>query len=175
VMRALVVYESMSGNTRDIAWAIADGLRSALPVDVVDVGMAPAVPDDDVDLLIVGAPTHLFGLSRPRTRMAAARRAGLPVVMADAGLREWLDGLPRSQHQRDALSFETRLRVDGFPGSAARGAAKRLRRRGYRMLWPSRSFIITKPSGSLVEREIERAQLWGHWIGGGIEVKQSRL
>jgi hypothetical protein len=174
-MRALIVYESMSGNICDIAWSIADGLKSALPVDVVEVGMAPAVPDDDVDLLIVGAPTHLFGLSRPRTRVAAARRVGLPLVMADVGLREWLAALPRSRQQRDALTFDTRLRVAGFPGSAARDAAKRLRRRGYRMLWPSRSFIITKPSGPLVEREIERAQLWGHWIGGGIQLKQSRI
>jgi hypothetical protein len=174
-MRALIVYESMSGNTRDIALAIADGLRSALPVDVVDVGMAPAVPGDGVDLLVVGAPTHVLGLSRPRTRVAAARRARLPLVMADVGLRDWLDGLPRSQQQRDALTFETRLRVDGFPGSAARDAARRLRKRGYRMLWPSRSFIVAKPSGPLAEREIERAQLWGHWIGGGIQLKQSRL
>jgi Flavodoxin domain len=172
-MRALIVYESVHGNTRDIARAIAAGLSPTLPTDVVDVGEAPAVPGTDVDLLIVGAPTHLFGLSRGRIGVASGPTH--PPVARTASLRAWLDALPRTPQRRDALTFDTRLRVHALRTSAATGAAKRLRKRGYRILWPSQSYHIAKPSGPLADRQIERAQLWGRWIGEGIEVKQSRL
>jgi hypothetical protein len=174
-MRALIVYESMFGNTRDIAWGIAKGLAPALPADVVNVGEAPSEPGPEVQLLIVGAPTLLFGLSTPRTRAAAANRAGHPFPVADVGVREWIEAMPHAPGRRDALTFDTRLRVQGLPGSAAKSAAKRLGRRGYRMLWPSRSFIVTHPNGALDQPEIERAQLWGRWIADGIEMRQSRL
>ena len=39
-MRALVVYESMFGNTRTIAEAIAEGLSSHARVDLLEVGQA---------------------------------------------------------------------------------------------------------------------------------------
>jgi hypothetical protein len=174
-MRALIVYESIFGNTRDIAWAIAKGLAPAMSTDVIDVGDAPTEPGSDIDLLIVGAPTLVFGLSSPRTRAAAARRAGHPFALADVGVREWIEAMPYAATRRDALTFDTRLRVSGLPGSAAKSAAKRLSRRGYRMLWPSRSFTVAHPSGALAEREVERAQLWGRWISDGIEMRQSRL
>jgi hypothetical protein len=174
-MRALVVYETMFGNTRDIAWAVAKGLEPALSTEVVEVGDAPSEPGPDVDLLIVGAPTLLFGLSTPRTRSAAASRAGYPFALADRGVREWLEAMPHAAGRRDALTFDTRLRVHGLPGSAAKSAAKRLGKRGYRMLWPSRSFVVTNPSGTLDERELERAQLWGRWIREGLDVRHARL
>jgi flavorubredoxin len=83
--RALVVFESMFGNTEAIAHAVADGLRSTMDVDVVEVGAAPASPADDVDLLVVGGPTHAFGLTRPSTRQDAARQAGHAVGRAGSG------------------------------------------------------------------------------------------
>jgi Flavodoxin len=174
-MRALIVYESIFGNTRDIAWAIAKGLAPAMSADVVDVGEAPAEPGPEIGLLMVGAPTLVFGLSTARTRAAAARRAGHPFALGDVGVREWIEAMPYAAARRDALTFDTRLRVHGLPGSAAKSAAKRLSRRGYRMLWPSRSFTVAHPSGALADRELERAQLWGRWISDGIEMRHSRL
>jgi flavodoxin-like protein len=173
--RALIVYESMFGNTREIARAIAGGLAPGLPTDVVDVADAPPEPDPDVRLLIVGVPTLVFGLSTARTRSAAASRAGHPFSLASIGAREWLDAMPHAAGHRDATTFDTRLRVHSLPGSAAKGAAKRLNRRGYRMLWPSRSFIVAHPNETLDQREVERARLWGRWIADGIELRHARL
>jgi hypothetical protein len=175
LMRALIVYESMFGNTRDIARAIANGVAPTLPTDVVNVGDAPPEPGPEVQLLIVGAPTYVFGLSTPRTRATAARRAGHPFGVAAVGAREWLEAMPYAAGRREATTFDTRLRVHGLPGSASKGAAKRLSSRGYRMLWPPRSFIVTHPNRSLDEREVDRARLWGRWIADGIELRQSRL
>ena len=52
-MRALVVFESMFGNTQEIAEAIADGLSGRMQVDLVEVGAAPAEVGDEVALLVV--------------------------------------------------------------------------------------------------------------------------
>src|SRR5690606_22642564 len=67
VMRALVVYESMFGNTQAVARAVAEGMSPRLATEVVEVGTAPATVDQDVSVLVVGAPTHGMTLSRPDT------------------------------------------------------------------------------------------------------------
>lgn len=74
-MRALVVFESMFGNTQVIARSVADGLAPRMRVDLVEVGAAPTALDGDVDLLVVGGPTHAFGMSRAGTRQSAAQQS----------------------------------------------------------------------------------------------------
>ena len=79
-MSALVVYESMFGNTQSIAKGIGEGLSSRMTVEIVEVGEAPSVIDPDVELLVVGGPTHAFGMRRPGTRQNAAQQAGHDLV-----------------------------------------------------------------------------------------------
>ena len=81
-MRALVVYESMFGNTHVVASKIADGLGGTYQVTLVPV--AEATPDllASADLLVVGGPTHMHGLSTAMTRRMAAHAAAKP----DSGL-----------------------------------------------------------------------------------------
>ena len=83
-MRALVVYESMFGNTQAIADAVADGLAARVRVDAVEVGAAPTVVGDDVVLLVVGGPTHAFGMSRQATRQDAGRQAERGLVSEES-------------------------------------------------------------------------------------------
>lgn len=92
-MKALVVYESMWGNTERVAQAIADGLRESMEVELVDVNQARAEPESDVELIVAGGPTHGFSMSRANTRAAAVNR-GVNHGTSDRGLREWLDRLP---------------------------------------------------------------------------------
>src|SRR5262249_1708788 len=71
-MRAVVVYESMFGNTRTVAEAIAAGLSSSsVPTTVVSVFSKEDVDLHGVDLLVVGAPTHVHGMPSTRSRAAA--------------------------------------------------------------------------------------------------------
>ena len=163
-MRALVVYESMFGNTRLIAEAVADGLSSTLDVDVVEVGAAPAVLDD-VDLVVVGGPTHAFGLTRQRTRADARRQAeqtGRQVVSTDVGVREWLEDVQSTGTA--AAAFDTRMSKPRMPGSAARGAAKRLRGRGFRAVAQPETFWVSGTFGPLCEGELGRARRWGEQL-----------
>jgi hypothetical protein len=165
--RALVVFESMFGNTATIAQAVADGLRSTMDVDVVEVGAAPESPPEDLDLLVVGGPTHAFGLTRPSTRQDATRQAGHAVVSGGIGLREWLDVL-RPPDGLAAVAFDTRVRRPHLPGSAAHGADRRLRRLGVRTIMRPESFWVGGTPGPLLDGETERARTWGERVAAAL-------
>jgi hypothetical protein len=165
VRHALVVFESMFGNTKTIAEAVAEGLSSQVPTDLLEVGAASDVLAGDVDLLVVGGPTHAFGMSRPRTREDANRQAGGHVVSERNGLREWLTSVERGTGNVAAAAFDTRIDKPRVPGSAARGAEKRLRKLGFRIAAPSESFYVTGVAGPLVDAETERAHRWGQKLG----------
>lgn len=64
-MRALVVYESMYGNTRAIAEAVAEGLSEATDVKAVPTSEAREILVDNpaLDLIVFGTPTHAHGMS----------------------------------------------------------------------------------------------------------------
>ncbi len=81
-MRALVVYESMYGTTHVVASNVADGLRATHQVTVVPVAEAGADLLASADLLVVGGPIHMHGMSSPMTRRMAAKAAAKP----DSGL-----------------------------------------------------------------------------------------
>ena len=73
-MKALLVYESLFGNTEQVARAVAEGLSRRLPVQTLEVGSAPLTLGSDIGLVVVGGPTHVFGLGRasPRRHPATA-------------------------------------------------------------------------------------------------------
>ena len=172
-MRALVVYESMFGNTREIAAAIADGLRATLTVDLVEVGAAPATIPDDVALLVVGGPTHAHGMTKPESRADSARRAGDRLVSRGGGIREWLATLDGGSSRVAAAAFDTRIKGPGILwGSAAKGADKLLRGRKLRVIAGPESFLVEGPTGPsfdrLVEGEVERARRWGERLATGL-------
>jgi hypothetical protein len=161
--RALIVYESLLGNTQAVALAIAEGLGATRPVTVREVGEAPDTVPDDVALLVVGGPTHAFGLSRPETRSDAAGlgSAAVPVVSAGRGLREWLETLAPSGRATPAVTFDTRVDKPRVPGSAAKKARKRLRHKGFEDFDEPRSFYVHGKAGPLADGEVDRARAWG--------------
>ena len=88
VMNTLVVYESMWGNTRAVAEAVAAPLGD--DVTLVEVNDAPDELPADLDLLVVGGPTHAFSMSRASTRRDAVAK-GASTGHVERGIREWLD------------------------------------------------------------------------------------
>lgn len=164
-MRALVVYESMFGNTRAIAEAVGVGLRTDMTTDVVEVSTAPAALGSDVSLLVVGAPTHAFTLPRESTRQDAGSRTGRALVSTGIGLREWLGRLGRAPRGVTAATFDTKVNKPWLPGSAARTARKLLRRSRFRIIAEPENFLVTDTTGPLVEGELDRAREWGRRLG----------
>jgi hypothetical protein len=175
-MSALVVYESMWGNTRAVAEAIARGLGP--DTEVLDVTRASGDLPTEVDLLVIGGPTHAFSMSRGTTRHDAAQR-GAPAGEESQGIREWLAGLepPRTDAAdlpgRDSsapqplavATFDTRVaKVRRLPGSAAKAAAKEVRRRRLGHLVGTESFYVDDMAGPLLDGERERAEAWGEQL-----------
>jgi menaquinone-dependent protoporphyrinogen IX oxidase len=78
-MRAIVVYESMYGNTHQVADAIGAGLGTAFDVSVVPVSQTGPDVLAGADLAVVGGPTHAHGITRAATRKAAVEAASKPV------------------------------------------------------------------------------------------------
>jgi hypothetical protein len=156
-MTAYIIYESMFGNTADVAEAVATGVAASLPVELVEVGDAPMIRDLATDLLIVGAPTHALGLSRPRTRDEAVERAG-QVVSDGRLMRDWIDS--RSALSLSVAAFDTHV-TPPIPGSAARTMARLLTRRGCTLVADPMSFRVAGTDGPMVYGELERAAEWG--------------
>ena len=164
-MRALIVVESWFGNTRAIARAVADGLGEFMTVEVCEVGNAPARLAPDVELVVVGGPTHAFGMSRPNTRWDAAQQAGV-TTGTERGIREWLVSSP-SGIQR-AAAFDTRIDKRWVPRSAVRGILLQLRKLGATLITGPQSFRVTGTSGPLAPGELDRARQWGGQLGTAI-------
>ena len=172
-MTALVVYESVYGNTRAIADAIRDVLgasgHDAIAVAVAD---APAAPD--ADLLIVGGPTHMHGLTTSLSRHMAVKAAEEdghhdvePGAGAEQGLRQWLRSLP-DRDGATAAAFDTRGDAKAaLTGSAARGIARRLRRHGYTVV-DSESYLVDDAEGPLHQGELDRARAWATTLAGEV-------
>src|SRR4051812_20308374 len=105
-MTAIVVYESLYGNTRDVAEAIASGLGDAVVVSVQDAVSQVT----KAELLVVGGPTHVHGLTSRRSRTAGVENAHgdlEPGAGDGPGLRDWLADLPRAANAQ-AAAFDTR-------------------------------------------------------------------
>jgi hypothetical protein len=110
----------MFGNTMLIADAIADGVSSRISVEIAEVGGAATTIDDEVALLVIGGPTHAFGMSWPGTRQSAAQQAVHGVMSGRIGLREWLGAIRRGSADVAVATFDTRIDRPHLPGSAAR-------------------------------------------------------
>lgn len=169
-MRTVVVFESMYGNTRAIAEAVARGIEraGAAEVTVLPVSEADGEAIRQADLLVVGGPTHAHGMSHAATRRAARDAADKPdsklrldsaAVVDGPGMRVWLAHVDGT----GALSaaFDTRLDAPAiFTGRAAPKIARQLQRRGFAPVADPESFLVTKDT-ELCPGEIARAQDWG--------------
>jgi hypothetical protein len=170
-MRALVVYESMYGNTHLVADAIAEGLREArFEVRSVPVAEASAEEVGRVDLLVVGGPTHVHGMSTTRTRAAAVTNVEaaddtrrLDPDATGEGLRDWFEDLPWMP-RITGVAFDTRIhKWAGMTGRASTRISRLLAQGGCVEIAKPESFFVDHDV--LEPGECERAQAWGVELG----------
>jgi flavodoxin len=169
-MNAIVVYESIYGNTRAIAEAVAEGLGGA-PVLCTHQAVGETA---EAELLVVGGPTHMHGLPTAHSREMAVQAihedGGAhvePGADEEPGLRAWLRDLPPGEGTL-AAAFDTRLdKSPWLTGVASRGIERRLRRRGYHVL-STASFLVEDSEGPLEEGELERARAWGAKLASAV-------
>ncbi|CAH0131168.1 hypothetical protein SRABI83_00246 [Arthrobacter sp. Bi83] len=173
-MKAAIVYESLYGNTHAIANAIAQGLEGIAEPHVMSVEEAGQAQPTATDLLVVGGPTHIHGMSRkpmwelavkdalehPEKGLVPAATAGGP------GLRAWFESLDKTTGK--AAAFDTRLEGNELlTGHASKGIAKRLRQHGLELIAEPASFLVDA-TNQLLPGELDRAREWGKTLGTAI-------
>ena len=165
-MNALVVFESSYGNTAAVGETIAATLRAeGIDAEAGSVDEVRANDTRAIDLLVAGGPTHMHGMSRPSTRKAGAndKKNTFDEPTVTTGLREWLEAVPPGA-SRPAAAFDTRFdKAAVITGSAAKGIARRLAGRDFRLLVDPESFFVTNEN-KLVDGELDHAAAWARTI-----------
>jgi hypothetical protein len=157
-MKAVVVYESLWGNTAAVAKAIAEGIGSETKLLTTDEATSESIAE--ADLIVAGAP--LLGFSLPTESMhvniskTEINKDHLP-DLSHPTIRSWLDSLPKGRGR--VASFETRIWWS--PGSAAKAILKRLEEKGYSPAAGAQKFIVTGKYGPLKKGELDRARRRG--------------
>ncbi len=141
-MKALLIYDSNYGNTKEIALSITKGLGSSSKC--VTVSEFKRENLNGVTHLVVGSP--ILGW-RPSENM-----------------NRWLDSLG-SEDLKEIMvvSFDTRMKIF-FHGDAAKKILSRLIDKGGKKLSDPKVFFVKDKEGPLFEGELERAEEWGKEI-----------
>ena len=146
-MKALIVYDSIYGNTEKIARAIAEAITPSGEVKALRAGEASPAELESIDLLIVGSPTH-------GGRPTPAVQDFLSTVTQQA-----LKGIK-------VTAFDTRVmsRFAKIFGYAAGRIAGNLKKKGGMPIISPEGFFVTGREGPLKEGEQERAAAWAKGI-----------
>jgi flavodoxin I len=150
LMKALIIYDSLHGNTGKIARAIS----GAMGEEIQAVRIDEAKPQElgSYDIVIVGSPTQG---GRHTKKM-----------------QEFLDKIPTDTLKSVGVAvFDTRERgkwVKIF-GYAADRIADELKEKGCNLIAPPEPFYVKRTKGPLVEGELEHAAAWGKAIAAGTE------
>lgn len=151
-MKAMVVYDSVYGNTEKVARAIGSGLEAGAEVQVKAAGDVDMEQLAGMDLLVVGSPTQAFNMI--------------------AGPKEFLKSLTaQSLEGVKVAAFDTRISVAEVNskfldilvklfGYAAEKIDKGLKAKGGVQVIAPEGFIVTEKEGPLKEGELERAAAW---------------
>lgn len=137
-MKTLVIHDSLYGNTEKIAHAIGDAFSGE--TNVVSVSKISNSDLDNIDLLIVGSPTH----------------GGRPTK----AVQEFLNKIP-ADGLKDirVAAFDTRVKVfiAKIFGFAADRIAKNLKSKGGYLVRPPKGFFVNGKEGPLKDGELELA------------------
>lgn len=140
-MKAMVVYDSVHGNTEKIAKSIGGAIAGG--ADVSRVGTADPKALKDLDLLIIGSPVH----------------GGRPTP----AVQKFMDAIPEGAIKGlKVAAFDTRItsRFAKLFGYAADRTASTLQSKGAVLVAPAEGFIVKGTEGPLKEGELERAAGW---------------
>lgn len=148
-MKALVIYDSVYGNTQKIAQAIGDGLTGE--VKVVPVGDMNASEVRSFDLLVVGSPVH-GGRATPSIeaflqQLPAHALEGKSVAAFDT----------RFEAEEQGIGLRILMSVIRY---AAERIARELAKKGGRLAAEPEGFIVEQKEGPLKQGELERASQW---------------
>ena len=151
-MDALVIYDSVFGNTEKVALAIGQSLLERGGVKTLSVAQVTLEMLAGVDLLVIGSPTRSFrpteGMTKLLNSFDKSQLAGQRVATFDTRIAlETIDS--------SALRF-----IVNTGGYAATTIAKALKKKGANLIASPEGFLVTGEQGPLKDGELERAAEW---------------
>jgi len=157
-MRTLIIYDSLHGNTKEIAEAIYNGIAQP---DTKILPVEKAITDDlkDIKLLIVGSPTH-GGTAKPTLldflkRIQKDSLVGIKIATFDTRFLE----------EKQKVALRLLMKTIGY---AAPKIAKILESKGGELIVKPEGFFVKKAEGPLLNGEIQRAKEWGKGVYNNI-------
>ena len=151
-MRGMVVYDSLHGNTKQVAEAVAGVLKAAGDVEARHVGEVEADELSSLDVLVVGAPTHVF---QPSSDAKKFLKSIPKAALEDIRVAAFDTRISREDTDSGFLSF-----MIGLFGYAAKPMAESLKRKGGTLALPPEGFCVEDTEGPLKDGELERARAW---------------
>jgi flavodoxin I len=155
-MKILIIYDSVFGNTEQVARAIGEALRSRGDTGIVRINAATPEQLAGLDLLIVGSPTRGFRPTEP--------------------IKDFLKNIPaNSLRGVKVAAFDTRIAVEDIKqpilrglvkmgGYAAKPIGNALKKKGGNLVAEGEGFFVKGSEGPLKESELERAAVWAKRI-----------
>jgi flavodoxin len=148
-MKILIIYDSVFGNTEQVARAMGDALKSRGELGVYRISTATPEPLKGLDLLIVGSPTRGFRPTEPiQTFLKNIPAHSLRGVKAAAfDIR-----IGGEDIQRPILRGLVKLE-----GNAAKPIGEALKKKGGSLVAEGEGFFVKGTESPLKEGELERA------------------
>jgi flavodoxin len=146
-VKASIVYDSVYGNTENIAKAMAEAIAPSGEARALRAGEASPSELRPLDLLIVGSPTH----------------GGRPT----AAVQDFLGKLTQQSLKGiKVAAFDTRAtsKLAKIFGNAAGRIGGHLTKKGGVLAAPPEGFFVVGTKGPLKEGELERAVVWAKGI-----------
>lgn len=157
-MNTIVIVETGFGNTRRIAEIVAETLQQAGKASVLTFDTALNPVPLDTDLLLLGAPTHIRQMPGKLSRGELVEAGKIPENAT--GLREWIEQSSPLPDIR-VITFDTVVSGPALlTGSAAKSAARALKKAGWNNVTRGPSFRVAGKEGPLVDGEEDRARSW---------------
>ena len=164
-MKALVIYDSVFGNTEQIAQVVGNALGSREDVNILRVSDVRTDQLVGLEVLILGSPTQRF---RPTPVMSS-----------------WMNGIPQNSLKGvKVAAFDTRFTMDeinktpvlaffvrifGDSAYVAKHISDRLKKKGGLLIVPPEGFFVEGMKGPLLQGELERARDWAKRINTEIQ------
>lgn len=151
-MKALVVYDSFFGNTKQVALAIGNALGSEENVKTLRVSDIAPEHLEGLDVLVVGSPTRAFRPTKPITNfLNSIPQDGLKGIKVAA--------FDTRMSTEDVHSRFLNMMVKLF-GYAAKPISDRLTKKGGTLIAQPEGFFVKGSEGPLKDNEFERASAW---------------
>jgi len=151
IMKTLIIYDSVFGNTRKIAEAIASGINPK-DLTLASIDKADHALLKEVGLLIIGSPTRQF---RPTPNIINYLKG-----IADLSLKGIKVAAFDTRVDLEIIKSRTFRFVVNTGGYAANQMARKMVRAGGELLLPAEGFLVTGEQGPLKAGELERAAKW---------------